>query len=100
MRRGPTATAHTQAAPPLPHSENIITLTGGELTSFGNVTIKGPGAGRLILDGNNASRVFDINDTVSGTDSPATTDGNSASPLLTRSWPAGRTLACSPAALV
>ena len=31
--------------------------------------------------------------------SPAITAGNSASPLLTRNWPAGRTLACSPAAL-
>jgi len=31
---------------------------------------------------------------------PATTDGNSASPLLTLSCPAGRTLASSPAALV
>ena len=30
----------------------------------------------------------------------ASTAGNSASPLLTRSCPAGRTLACSPAALV
>lgn len=61
-------------APPL-HGENIITLTSGELTSLGNVTIAGPGAGKLILDGNNASRIFDINDGTTTTDSPMTISG-------------------------
>jgi hypothetical protein len=61
-------------APPA-NSENIITLTSGELTSKGNVTITGPGAGKLIVSGNGASRVFDINDGSAATDSPATITG-------------------------
>jgi hypothetical protein len=61
-------------APPL-HGENVITLTTGELTSKGNVTIMGPGSSKLIIDANNASRVFDINDGSATTDSPATISG-------------------------
>ena len=61
-------------APPA-HTENIIKLTSGELTSKGNVTINGPGSGRLIIDANNASRVFDIDDGVLATDSPTTISG-------------------------
>ena len=47
-------------------------------------------------DGVADDEVRQVGDAEAGDDS----DGNSASPLLTRSWPAGRTLACSPAALV
>jgi predicted outer membrane repeat protein len=61
-------------APPA-HGENVILLTSGELTSKGNVTITGPGRGKLIVDANNASRVFDINDGSATTDSPATISG-------------------------
>lgn len=64
-------------APPL-HSENIIRLTTGELTSKGKVTISGPGAGRLIIDGNNASRILDIDDGVPGADSPVSISGLSS----------------------
>src|SRR5581483_618268 len=62
---------------PAAHSENIITLNNGygELTSLGNVTITGPGAGKLIINGNGNQRVFDLNDHNSGTDSPATISG-------------------------
>ncbi|MEA3186205.1 MAG: hypothetical protein QOD99_35, partial [Chthoniobacter sp.] len=56
-------------APPV-HSENVIKLTGGELTSLGNVIIKGPGAGKLIIDGQNAHRIFHLDDTAATTDSP------------------------------
>ena len=45
------------------------------MTSKGNVTINGPGSGRLIIDANNASRVFDIDDGVATTDSPTTISG-------------------------
>jgi hypothetical protein len=38
-----------------------ITLTGGELVITTNVTIVGPGADVLTVSGNNASRVFHIN---------------------------------------
>src|SRR5262249_43654904 len=55
-------------------SENIITLTTGELTSKGNVTIVGPGSGKLIVSGNSASRVFHFDDGTA-TDSPATVTG-------------------------
>jgi hypothetical protein len=37
-----------------------ITLTSGELQVGQNVTIQGPGAGRLTISGNHASRVFEI----------------------------------------
>src|SRR5262249_11227443 len=37
-----------------------ITLTSGELSITDNLTIDGPGAGRLAVSGNDASRVFRI----------------------------------------
>ena len=61
-------------APPA-HGENVITLTSGELTSKGDVTIVGPGAGKLIVSGNGTGRVFDIDDGSTLTDSPATITG-------------------------
>jgi hypothetical protein len=61
-------------APPL-HGENVIMLTTGELLSKGNVTITGPGSGKLIIDANNASRVFHIDDGSTTTDSPSTISG-------------------------
>jgi hypothetical protein len=62
-------------APPAPHTENLISLQNGELASMGNVTISGPGAGKLIIDAHNSSRVFHINDGVVNGDSPATISG-------------------------
>ena len=56
-------------------NENTIMLTGGVLTSKGNVTIDGPGAGRLIISGGSTSGVFDFNSTVSATDSPVSISG-------------------------
>src|SRR5262249_41692755 len=73
-RLGPDTIKFKLPAPP-PHGENVILLTSGVLTSNGNVTIAGPGAGRLIVDGNNASRVFLITDGVVTTDSPTTISG-------------------------
>jgi hypothetical protein len=47
-----------------------IALTSGELALFGNLTIQGPGAGNLMVSGNNAQRVFHVepgaNATISG----------------------------------
>jgi predicted outer membrane repeat protein len=60
---------------PAAHSENVITLTSGELASRGDVTITGPGAGKLIISGNGASRIFDINDGDDSTLSPSTISG-------------------------
>jgi predicted outer membrane repeat protein len=61
-------------APPT-HSENIITLAS-QLTTDGNVTIAGPGAGKLIIDGGGTSRVLYIANTASATaDSPVTISG-------------------------
>jgi hypothetical protein len=37
-----------------------ITLTSGELLITGSVTVNGPGADRLSVSGNNASRVFEL----------------------------------------
>ena len=47
-----------------------ITLTSGYLEIATNVTISGPGAAKLFISGNNASRVFQVDSTVSG---PGTT---------------------------
>ena len=42
-------------------SQQIITLTGGQLEITNSVTINGPGANLLKISGNNQSRVFYIN---------------------------------------
>src|SRR5581483_11859170 len=65
---------HLQAPPP--HDENRIILSNGELTSNGNVTIKGPG--KLIIDANGTHRAFDFNDANDPThssDSPVSMSG-------------------------
>src|SRR5262249_11895479 len=41
-------------------SVHAITLTGGEIAINKDLTIAGPGANRLTISGNDASRVFDI----------------------------------------
>ncbi|MHA3771808.1 right-handed parallel beta-helix repeat-containing protein [Verrucomicrobiota bacterium sgz303538] len=46
-------------------TEGEITLTSGEIDITGSVDIKGPGAGRLIIDAQDLFRIFDIGD---GTD--------------------------------
>src|SRR5581483_5640046 len=60
---------------PAAHDANIILLTLGELTSKGDVTIKGPGAGKLIIDGGGNSRIFDIFDGDKSTDHPSIISG-------------------------
>jgi hypothetical protein len=45
-----------------PGLTGTITLTSGELLITDSVTIDGPGAGLLTVSGNNASRVFDVDD--------------------------------------
>lgn len=44
----------------------VITLTSGELAIADSLTIQGPGAGRLAVDGNASSRVFLISGTGTG----------------------------------
>lgn len=61
-------------APPA-HGANVIMLTSGALISNGNVTIQGPGAGKLIIDANYSSGVFVIGAGITSTDSPATITG-------------------------
>ena len=60
-------------APPL-HGENVITLQSG-LTSKGNVTITGPGAGKLIINGAGQFQIFNINDNSATTNSPSVISG-------------------------
>jgi hypothetical protein len=43
-----------------PDLHGTITLTSGELQVGQNVTIRGPGAGRLSVSGNHAARVFEV----------------------------------------
>lgn len=47
-----------------------ITLTTGQITITGSLTITGPGAKLLTISGNNASRVFNIDDSNAVGDSP------------------------------
>jgi hypothetical protein len=44
-----------------------ITLTGGEIAFNKSLPIQGPGAGTITVDGNNASRIFDISGSSSTT---------------------------------
>ena len=71
---GPDIIVFDLPAPPL-HGANIIKLTTGQLTSEGSVTIKGPGASKLIIDGNGTSRIFLLDDANPATDSPVTIKG-------------------------
>ena len=67
-----TINFHLSAA--APGTENTITLLS-ELTTTGNVTIDGPGAGKLIINGNQKDRVLDITDGSATTNSPVTITG-------------------------
>src|SRR5262245_30437143 len=63
-----------------PGLKGTITLTGGQLTVTGPTTISGPGAGMLTISGNNASRIFLVDD-----GNPATVENVAISGLtLTR----------------
>lgn len=62
-------------AAPAAHTENVITLTSGVLSSKGDVTIIGPGAGKLIVNGNSASGVFSFDSGTLATDSPVSISG-------------------------
>jgi predicted outer membrane repeat protein len=62
----------------------VIALTTGEIAIKGALAIKGPGAANLAIDGQGASRIFNVSDGDGATDSPlgisglAFFDGNSA----------------------
>jgi predicted outer membrane repeat protein len=71
---GPDTIIFHLPAPPL-HGENIITLTSGALTSTGDVTIKGPGAGKLIINGGGNYSNFVFLDTTTNVDQPVTISG-------------------------
>jgi predicted outer membrane repeat protein len=58
MHPGVVNTIKFEVPPAAAHTENIITLDGAVLTSNGDVNIVGPGAGKLIINGNDASGVF------------------------------------------
>jgi hypothetical protein len=60
-----TITFKLPAAPA--HTENVITLGGTALSSNGFVNIVGPGAGKLIINGNAASGDFNIHGTTGTT---------------------------------
>jgi hypothetical protein len=62
-------------SPPPAHGANVITLTTGPLTCQGNVTITGPGAGKLIINAQNKAEVIEILDGNPHTNSPATITG-------------------------
>ena len=52
-----------------------ITLTSGEISVIDSVTIDGPGAASLTISGNDASRVFNIDDYSSATNLDVTIEG-------------------------
>jgi hypothetical protein len=66
-------------------SDGAIALTSGELSITGDLSIDGPGAQRLTISGNNASRVFRISGSTTVTiDAMTIRDGlaNGSSPVL------------------
>jgi hypothetical protein len=71
---GPDTIVFHLPAPPL-HGENILTLTSGALTSTGDVTIKGSGAGKLIIDGGGNYNDFVFINHATGVDRPVTISG-------------------------
>ncbi|MEA3187194.1 MAG: hypothetical protein QOD99_1024 [Chthoniobacter sp.] len=54
---------------------NVIKLTSGEILIDDPLKIIGPGGNKIIIDGNNASRIFNITDGSAGTDSPVSISG-------------------------
>lgn len=58
-----------------PQVTGIITLTSGQLTITKSLGINGPGAGLLVISGNNASRVISVTAGVSATISGLTISG-------------------------
>jgi hypothetical protein len=50
----------TPPPPPAPPPVPTITLSSGELLVTKNLTIQGPGAGKLVISGNNVFRAFDL----------------------------------------
>ncbi len=69
-------------ASPLFDSTQMITLTSGQLLINKNLTITGPGANLLSISGNNASRVFQVNGSVTASLSGMTiTGGNGVGAL-------------------
>src|SRR5262249_12912745 len=50
-----------------PSLHGTITLTSGQLDVTSNMTINGPGANKLTVSGNNASRIFDISNNATAT---------------------------------
>src|SRR5438067_6152987 len=62
-------------APALHGVNTIKLLNSAELHSLGNVAIIGPGAGKLIIDGDGKSRVFHFGDNASTHDNPVSISG-------------------------
>lgn len=52
-----------------------LTLTSGELLITTSVTVKGPGAAKIIISGNANSRIFNVNDGVGSKDTPFSISG-------------------------
>jgi predicted outer membrane repeat protein len=52
-----------------------ISITNGQIAITDALTIKGPGAGKLVLDANFASRIFFVSDSNPDKDSPLTVSG-------------------------
>ena len=52
-----------------------IVLTSGELLVTQPLTVNAPGAGKILVDGNNASRIFDVSDNSNSKDSPFSVSG-------------------------
>ena len=65
--RAAIAAAHSGDAIVFAHSVHDITLTSGQLAVTQSLTIDGPGANKLTISGNDASRVFDVSNGASVT---------------------------------
>jgi hypothetical protein len=79
---------------------HTIVLTGGQLVINKNLDIEGPGANKLIVSGNNASRVFDIGNSATVTIAGLTIANGSATSTTDPSQQGGGGVLDEPGATV
>src|SRR5262245_55550048 len=70
-------------------SVHAITLTSGELAITKSLDIQGPGSAKLVISGNNASRVFDISGAATNVEIHDLTIANGVATGVTVSGPLG-----------
>lgn len=76
-------------ASPLFETTQTITLTSGQLVLDKNLTIQGTGANKLTISGNNASRIFQVNEDITASISGLTITGGNGVGALNNGYGGG-----------